>query len=84
MEGQGAPFPDFNLQKKCGDFEGLLEWNERHGVSGELVAGMPEKSEIEVLYEAPPEMYVVRGQEFPEGYVVDHEVARPKQFYSSW
>ena len=61
MEGQGAPFPDFNMQKKCADFEGLVRWNEENGVPGELVSGMPPKEEIEVLYQAPPEMYVIRG-----------------------
>ena len=87
MEGQQAPFPDFNLEKKCIDFESLVDWNEKHGMSmaeaGKLMQ-MPPPEEIGTLYPAPPELYVLKGVEFPEGYVFDHEVAKPKNWFSTW
>ena len=30
VEGKPKPVPDFNINKKCRDFEGLLEWQNEH------------------------------------------------------
>ena len=87
MDGQEAPFPDFNLEKKCVDFESLVEWNKDHGAPEDLEVESiqrPPPEEIETLYPAPAELYMLKGVEFPEGYVFDHEVVKPKHWFSSW
>ncbi|CZR58308.1 uncharacterized protein PAC_08200 [Phialocephala subalpina] len=69
MMGQPSPLPDFNVEKKCRDFEGLWEWNEQIKVPQELVEkymGIPLKEKIETLFPAPPELYLAEV-EFPEG-----------------
>ncbi|KAE8446179.1 hypothetical protein EG329_012404 [Mollisiaceae sp. DMI_Dod_QoI] len=32
METQGYPFPDFNINHQCRDFDALVEWRKREGV----------------------------------------------------
>lgn len=86
-ERQDTPYPDFNMNKKCGDFEGLLEYQEKKVIPMELVekyGRRPEKEDIETLFPAQPEAYLVKGMEYPKGYVVDHEVAEHRHWYSSW
>ena len=33
-DGREKPFPDFDITRKCYDFEALLEWQEEHQVEG--------------------------------------------------
>ncbi len=33
-EGREKPFPDFDITRKCYDFEALLQWQEEHQVEG--------------------------------------------------
>ena len=37
MVGREYPYPDFGIEKKCGDFEGLLEWSHAREVSKQSV-----------------------------------------------
>jgi hypothetical protein len=88
MEGQGYPYPDFDVVKKCGDFEGLLDWSLERSVPESLVEmmRMPVLGEEgwERVVKAPEELYRAKGVEFPEEYVVDHEVGEREFWYSSW
>lgn len=87
MEGQGYSYPDFGIEKKCGDFEGLLRWSHGHEVPRELVdegIKMPVDGDLGMVYPAPVELYAAKGVEIPEEYVQDHEVPERKHWCSSW
>lgn len=88
MEGQEAPFPDFNVNKKCGNFEGLVEWQSKRIIPKELydqgLIVKPPEEDIKTLFQAPPELYMMKNVDYPEGYVFDHEVPEHKDWYSSW
>jgi Mycotoxin biosynthesis protein UstYa len=86
-EGQDGPYPDFNIERKCSNFEGLRDWQERAMVPDELVAEYvvrPADEDIETLYPAEPELFLSKGVEPAQGRVFDHEVEEPKHWYSSW
>jgi hypothetical protein len=86
-EGQAGPYPDFNIQRKCNDFEGLRQWQEEKMVPDELVdkyVVRPKDEDIETLYPAEPELFLVKGVKPEEGRVFDHKAEKPKHFYSSW
>ncbi|KAJ5037226.1 uncharacterized protein L3040_007403 [Drepanopeziza brunnea f. sp. 'multigermtubi'] len=40
METQSFPFPDFNINHQCRDFDALVEWKEENGVDLERWAAM--------------------------------------------
>jgi hypothetical protein len=87
MVGQEYPYPDFGIEKKCGDFEGLLGWSQAREVPKELVdegMKMPENSGFGMIYPAPLELYAAKGVEVPEEYLKDHEVPDREHWYSSW
>jgi hypothetical protein len=87
MVGQEYPYPDFGIEKKCGDFEGLLKWSHAREVPRQLVderMKMTENGDFGMIYPAPLELYAAKGVEIPEGYLQDHEVLNKKHWYSSW
>lgn len=84
MDGQKYPFPDFSVNKKCRNFEQLWEWNEDNKIPDKyLTEYMTMPSNVEPL-PAPPELYLAKQVEMPEGYMPDHEVPEHKHWYSSW
>lgn len=80
MEGQSHPSPDFDIEKKCGDYEGLIDWNERNGIPEDIVERFMgvDTANVEKLYEAPEELYLAKGVEWPEGRQRDHKIAEHK------
>jgi len=87
MVGQEYPYPDFAIEKRCGDFGGLLGWRHGREVPKELVdegMKMPENGDFGTIYPAPLELYAAKGVEVPEGYLQDQEVPNRKHWYSCW
>jgi hypothetical protein len=67
MVGQEYPYPDFGIEKECGEFEGLLEWSHAREVSKQLVdegTKMPENGGSGMIYPAPVELYGGSGRVF--------------------
>ncbi|KUJ23672.1 uncharacterized protein LY89DRAFT_573258, partial [Mollisia scopiformis] len=40
VEGQRFPFPDFDIERKCVDYESVWEWNMERGIRYELLEGI--------------------------------------------
>lgn len=40
VEGQRSPFPDFNINRKCRDYEAMLSYQKINGISGNIVAAL--------------------------------------------
>ncbi len=56
-KGQFKPYADFNIQKKCVDFEYMLEWTERHKDPRHTELWMELKKPANALQkEAPPDL----------------------------
>ncbi|KAI9743513.1 MAG: hypothetical protein M1818_002826 [Claussenomyces sp. TS43310] len=65
METQGHPFPDFNLNHQCRDFDALVDWRKENGVDIDMWVAM-EKPQGATQVPAPPEMVAMYDLERQE------------------
>ena len=61
VDGQRLPFPDFNINKKCRDYDAIMGWHKDHHVDVEM---------YRVLHAPPDAVVEHESMEFP-GYGVD-------------
>ena len=46
LETQERPFPDFSIERKCVDFEKLVQWRDENALDVETVGRVMRKSEL--------------------------------------
>lgn len=81
--GQDWPFPDFNLRKKCSNFDQLQDWQAQNRIPKDLLDYLATPDDVE-LQTLAVEVYRALDEPIPEGYPFDHEPLPHKAWDSSW
>jgi hypothetical protein len=60
VQGQTHPFPDFSIQRKCGDYGAITKWKENHAIDKEKFTAL-RKAEEEKPLKLLPELRRIFG-----------------------